>query len=108
MQDYKTQYIMRKDGKLLKLAKKIFGNVVTEAYVTTIHYRDEKLTDAIDRMKSNLKEIAPEEHNDQISCDTMTIIFKFKSGNMVAFTNSEWGSIYAFKQETKEYVWREV
>lgn len=73
--------------KLTEIARNIFGeDIIDGVYVEYFDKKD------IQNIK---KDIESKNKNSEnfISCDNKTVVVKFKNGNLISFTNSEWGSI---------------
>ena len=89
---------IRKDEKLTKLAKKIFGDIVSVAYITTYDFNGDK-----DAIKSRLDiERFSDCSGGYINYDAKTIWIKFTNSKIVEFHNSEWASISAVVDEYYE------
>jgi hypothetical protein len=95
----KDVYASRRDERLLEAAKCIFGDIVDDAWVTVIHYRNDyentakRLNEAVERLSIG---IGAESLIDEITHDEVTVVLKFSNGSAVSFWNSEWGSISRF------------
>lgn len=71
--------------KLTNIARNIFGDII-EAVYSAYYDKHNKLQ--VEKMLDTY-----EHTNTSIECDTLTIVMHFKNGNIVSFTNSEWGQI---------------
>lgn len=89
------------DSKLLKCARGVFGkDMVTKAYVGTWTYSD---TDGpMDRIVSARISVRRSSTVDEIDNGCLQIAIEFINGNIVIFSNSEWGSMT--KVNTKKIV----
>ena len=82
--------VIRYDDNLTKIARKIFGDIIDSAYITTWDITSEK-----EEILSRLEAGAYKKQTDnEIDYNDEIIWIKFTNNNTVAFSNSEWGSIY--------------
>jgi hypothetical protein len=89
MGDMMEKIAIRCDNNLTKAARKIFGDIVDSAYITTwdIDSTEEDVSSRLNDCKYG------EQTNGKITYDARTIWIKFTNNNMVEFFNSEWASI---------------
>lgn len=82
----------RKNVKLLEKVITVFGDIIEDVYLSSTHYIDIEhptLNKALMRFISEHVESRPE---DMTTMDfSPEFIVKFKNGNQVKFTCSEWG-----------------
>lgn len=79
----------RRDPNLEQMAKNIFGDdIVDSAYVTTYNF-----THCVNDAPKRLDDELYEKVEDEIDLDSKDIIIKFKNGNAIILTNSEWGCL---------------
>lgn len=89
---------IRKDKKLTELAKKIFGDIVVMAYVTTYVYSCDN-ADIISRLNA---ESFDNDKSSYIDYGAQKILIKFTNGKIVEFENSEWATIDTANDEYYE------
>lgn len=93
--------IIKKDKKLLEAARKIFGDIIKTAYISTYeNFAEEESPSFIERLKTNSKDIVLLEGK-SLQIDNQTIYIEFKNNRLVGFTNSEWGSMFLQTEKLK-------
>jgi hypothetical protein len=92
--------IIKKDRKLAEAARKIFGNLVKTAYVTTYDGLDKDNSEVEKRLKLNSQNwMLINETN--LRHDAQTILIEFSNGRLIGFTNSEWGGLFLQEEKLK-------
>jgi len=92
--------VLKRSERLLDAAKKIFGDIVANAYVSTWDRRDRA---------NALKELAKIDQSlsidgDSVRHDAECVAIEFNNGAIVYFENSEWGSFGRLSKENIDFV----
>lgn len=86
------QRFIRKSHKLLRAARALFGNkAVVDAWVSTYHYDFDDEREALNRLDQESKDVSF--NGKQLDLDVKTYYIKMENGNVLEFTNSEWGAV---------------
>ena len=92
--------IIKKDKKLAEAARKIFGDIVKTAYVSTYNYSLDKDNPEVEkRLQLNSRNLFFRENH--VGHDAQTIFLEFPGGRLVGFTNSEWGGFFLQEKQLK-------
>lgn len=84
------------DAKLLKCARGVFGSgVVKQAWVGSYDFKNDLTLDRIANARDQIKRSSTV---NEIDNGCLTIAIEFFAGNIVVFTNSEWGSMTKVNQ----------
>ena len=86
------KYIMKRDPKLLWVAKNICGPSVVNAWVATMHFDSDSVLDTNDELNTISGRLAITPADTDVSFDSETIVLEFTGGSRVYFSNSEWAS----------------
>lgn len=96
----KSDTVIRENGKLLRQARGIFGDIVTQAWITSYHYEhmakvdtEKMLDETAKRLAETAKRMQEKGHKDNLVYDTDTIILEFNKTRTVMFTGSEWAAM---------------
>lgn len=92
--------VIKKSELLTDVAKRIFGDVVRTAYYYESYYTHLKMSVIVERLDK--QESSAQHTHDSVDQDGKTIVLEFTNGNMVVFSNSEWGAME--KLEPKEFI----
>ena len=79
---------IRHSAELTVMAKKVFGDIVNKAFVTTWDICSDK-----DEVMSRIEAEARGLSGDNIDIGATTLWIMFKNGKFVEFQSSEWGTI---------------
>lgn len=89
--------IRRESKKLLKAAKKVFGDeIVVNAFIKSEYYNKMTLITKKQTLSRDEKSIKVE--GDSFSYDFITFQLELSNGKLIEFTNSEWASIKLIKK----------
>ncbi len=89
------EYVYRKSSKILKELKKVFGDLVVEAYAVSCDYGDDKYTES--HLKQTITDFTSKDYSG------LRVAAKFSNGKIVMFWNSEWAGMELVEGDIKEF-----
>ena len=91
--------VLKRNKKLLQVAKTVFGNIVSTAYVAVSNYNSADITDGTRKLIKMSENAIEKLSNGSIDIDDTDIIIVFNNNSVVSFTCSEWATISAVSLE---------
>lgn len=85
--------VVREDGKLLRQARAVFGDLVKKAWITGYHYDHMQKGEAEDLLTAAAKRLHESQKKDGLRYDNETIVLEFNNGRTIMFSGSEWASM---------------
>lgn len=91
------KYALKRNEALLERAKKIFGeNIVADAFIGVATYSWMAEDYVVEEVEAAVKKYHLDDIQTQLNLDDSNVFIKMMNGNMLHFSNSEWGAITLF------------
>lgn len=85
--------VVREDGKLLRQARAVFGDLVKKAWITGYHYDHMPQGEAEGLLTASAKRLHAAQKKDELRYDNESIVLEFSNGRTIMFSGSEWASM---------------
>lgn len=93
----KQKYVLKRNEALLERAKKIFGeNMVADAFIGAATYSWMAEDHVTEKIEAAIKKYHLDDIQTQLNLDDSDVFIKMMNGNLLHFSNSEWGAITLF------------